>query len=386
MTTAGRKLGAGSSRRGVLKTTKSGRPFARNLLDIYAAFALALPLHRTYRWFTRYEDVFVFDDALRVLANLKVLQRLTGPQAPTEPGTTAVKTLTYNLVPDSAHRLCELFMAARLIADVTDPRSRTFVHAGVYVLTPKGLHIAEQFVARSGGSSVIAESQLTQAAAHAAAASLAQSSDSPMESAALRLLAVQPVCPTLLHLVRGWDDDEVVMSADVVRAAFRWFLGRATKDGQMFATDETGKYKQHASGVQAEMCFRAADAVDRLLDHTSLLGPDEAGKLLAHCVRLGLLEAAHLGERKRKTTKVYTATAQGGAEEGMQATGEFVLSPKAVYRLTEEGRRVAGELEGDQLDVPLLTSGYSTPSALPRSEEERLGGVYMTTREVGTAE
>ncbi|EKM54924.1 uncharacterized protein PHACADRAFT_185750 [Phanerochaete carnosa HHB-10118-sp] len=389
------KTGAASSRKGVLKVTKAGRPFLRSLLNIYATFALALPLHTTYRWFTKYNNAFVFDEAMRILADLKVSQRLPGPQAPAESGVAAAKTVAYSFAPDAARRLCELFMAARLVEAVTDPQSRTFVRSSVYTLTPKGLHVVEQFAARSGGESFSVKHNFT-----------ADGSKGSGEPAVVRLLAVQPVCTTLLHLVRRWDDDEVVISATVVRAAFRQLAGRTSnRASQASSTDAVGKYNQYSAGVPLvdsagttpDVCFKAPDAVNWLLDLTSLLSVDEAGNMLAHCVRLGLVEVIRNG--RRRGAKVYTAQGVGDddTDSAAQVSGEFRLSATAVYRVTEEGRRAAGwgnltHIPGQsetcaanfiskKSGIPLLASSYSTPSALPHSDEERHGGVYVTRRE-----
>ncbi|GJE90249.1 hypothetical protein PsYK624_063780 [Phanerochaete sordida] len=391
MASVAMRSGAASSRKGVLKMTKAGRPFLRNLLDIYAAFILALPLHTTFRWFTKYHDAFVFDDAMHILANLRVSQPVSGASASEEPGVTMVKTVAYSLAQDAARQLCELFLAARLITNATDDRSCSFTHMGIFMITPKGLHVTEQFIARNGGSAFFAKSKTVHA--------MTKSVGAEAEPSVVRLVASYPVSPVLLHVVRRWEDDEIIASTDVVRAVFRWILHDASaRVPQGPAVGSPGKVRARLvlSGPMS-----AEDLMTQLLDCTSLVNADEAGTMLAHCVRLGLLELASDASPKRKGGKVYTAQMDSSEDgEGAQTVGEFRASSKTMYRVTAEGRRIAGLAEipaqseaplaqqDDGSDasheIPLLASTYSTPSALPHSTEERTGGVYVTKRNAAT--
>lgn len=330
----------------------------QNLLDIYAALVLALPLHLTYRWFTKYHDAFTVyvhqitrlrslldairsDDAVHFLANLTITHCLAGSENRARDGRTAtvtttatavktkavaavktktvatvktktvaaVKTTTYCFPQEMSRRLCQMFMEARLIASITDPRSREFSNSGVYALTPKGLHVVEQFMAKNGlAKDIIA-----------------------------RLLATQPVCKRLLHVVRRWDEDEVIISESVVHSVFRRFVGQAPNrtSADLGVSDPLHKYEQHskgillteapskASGVGLNDSFKAFDAIDWLLDFTSLANEDEAGTMLAHFVRLGLIVLVRDKRRFGVSVKVYTAQ----VEDSPDAAAQVCLYP-----------------------------------------------------------
>jgi len=50
---------------------------------------------------------------------------------------------------DMAKATCQHFMDARLIENAVYPSSNFFKDRGIYVLTPKGLHVLEQYISRN---------------------------------------------------------------------------------------------------------------------------------------------------------------------------------------------------------------------------------------------
>ena len=91
------------------------------------------------------------EDAVRNLASLKFSQSNRGPD-PREPTriVTTTTTTTFSMNRDMAKAMCQHFMDARLIENAADLSSNLFKERGVYVLTPKGLHVLERFMSKNG--------------------------------------------------------------------------------------------------------------------------------------------------------------------------------------------------------------------------------------------
>jgi hypothetical protein len=91
------------------------------------------------------------DEAAANLASLKFSQSNRGPD-PREPSRviTTTTTTTFSMTRDMAKAMSQHFMDARLIENAADPSSNLFKDRGVYVLTPKGLHVLERFISHNG--------------------------------------------------------------------------------------------------------------------------------------------------------------------------------------------------------------------------------------------
>ncbi len=100
---------------------------------------------------------------------------------------------------DMAKGICQHFMDARLIENAGDASNPIFKDKGVYMLTPKGLHILERFITKKRH----------------------QRRPPPPR------LLLQPICMKLLHLERRSVDDELLINTPVLEVIFRRFVGRA---------------------------------------------------------------------------------------------------------------------------------------------------------------
>ncbi len=232
---------------------------------------------------------------------------------------------------DMAKGICQHFMDARLIENAADLTSSTFKDRGVYMLTPKGLHILERFITKNGIS-----------AEHL-----------------LRVFAMQPICMKLLHLERRATDDEILISRSIIEVLFRRFVGRTPNMSKLSneqydslqaqttrSSSATGasssihddldrtlgiglrKYNGAAglmppnatSKEPPELVFYAIQAIDWSLDFTTLVGKDEACEILGHFVRYGLIKiVADKASRSvdDSTTVVVRAGGPGGGTGAM---------------------------------------------------------------------
>ncbi|KAB5596326.1 Regulator of G-protein signaling protein [Ceratobasidium theobromae] len=333
----------------MMKVTKRGRPFLKDTLDLFATLIVSLDLVTHKQFFKSFPHSFTTDEAAQNLASLKFSQSNRGPD-PRDPTRiiTTTTTTTFSMTREMAKAMSQHFMDARLIENAADRTSNLFKERGVYVVTPKGLHVLERFIIKNGinGDSLVG------------------------------VFESQPVCMKLLHLERRPSDDEIIISQPVITALFRRFVGRQPNympDPPPAQPDPTAEYNDRAKGMPLmdvqdrppqmigkaplqtyKHCFPAISALEWLCDFTSIVGRDEAAEMAAHFVRFGLIQ---LVSDKRKTgdsAVIFTvrgsATTPGTAMvcprlsfcfSDSSQQGEFRCTAKAIYRITEEGRRVA---------------------------------------------
>jgi GTPase-activating protein SST2 len=206
---------------------------------------------------------------------------------------------------DMAKAMSQHFMDARLIENAADPSSNLFKDRGVYVLTPKGLHVLERFISRNGINGD-----------HLA-----------------RVFATQPICMKLLHLERRSVDDEIIVSQSVITALFRRFAGRQANYPPPTSQnlDPTAAYHERAKGIQLmdvsdrlstarvqsashRSCFAALAALEWLCDFTSVVGREEAAEMAAQFVRFGLI--ALVSDKRKNNDSAIIFTVRGSAPGG----------------------------------------------------------------------
>jgi DNA-binding PadR family transcriptional regulator len=235
---------------------------------------------------------------------------------------------------EMAKAMSQHFMDARLIENAIDKSSNQFKDRSVYQLTPKGLHVLERFISKNGVNA----------------------------DDLIKVFQTQPICMKLLHLERRSSDDEIIISQQVVTALFRRFAGRAPNymeevDNQ----DPAVEYNQRSAGIPLtdvverapqligkgplqtyKHCFLAVNALEWLCDFTSIVGRDEAAEMAAHFVRFGLITL--LSDKRKSSDSAVIFTVRGtvtGPNSAVAAQGEFRCTAKAIYRITDEGRKVA---------------------------------------------
>ncbi|KAJ7162624.1 regulator of G protein signaling domain-containing protein [Mycena crocata] len=319
----------------MMKTTKRGRPYLKDTLDLYATLIVSLQLAPHKQFFKTFPNSFSTDEAAQNLASLKFSQSNRGPD-PREPSrvVTTTTTTTFSMTRDMAKAMSQHFMDARLIENATDPSSNLFKDRGVYVLTPKGLHVLERFISKNGINSDHLQN----------------------------VFVSQPICIKLLHLERRSSDDEIIVTQSVITALFRRFVGRQPNyPPQTNAPlDAFARYNERSKGVSLmdvtdraqplqgksqqhhKYCFAAVTALEWLCDFTSVVGREEAAEMAAQFVRFGLITL--VSDKRKNNDSAIIFTVRGSAPGGnspVSQHGEFRCTAKAIYKITEEGRRVA---------------------------------------------
>ncbi|BGP36430.1 human AMSH/STAMBP protein ubiquitin specific-protease [Rhodotorula kratochvilovae] len=359
----------------MLKTGRRGNPFCKDTHDLFATLMVSLDLSDRTRFFRTYANAFTTDDAAANLASLRFSQsnRTSDPNDPQRIVTTTTTT-TFSMSRDIAKGICQHFMDARLIENAADPSSVTFKDRGIYQITPKGLHILERFITKNGIS-----------ADHL-----------------IPVFTTQPICMKLLHLERRQSDDEIHVSRSVIDVVFRRFTGGRTPNYVAEQHDGRGPTMarpfiesvrvpdsfDRANGVELQdvtektktgqvvvvkQVFASTAGVDWLLDYSTCCCRDEAGELLAHMVRYGLVVL--YADRSRTGDRVTVIEVQGTTGQA----AEYRFGPRVLYRVTEEGRRVAqggtgadaaAAVPGAKVEkAPEASSGSPAPAPAPAGRD-----------------
>lgn len=247
------------------------------------------------------------DEAAANLASLKFSQSNRGPD-PREPSrvVTTTTTTTFSMTREMAKAMSQHFMDARLIENAAEPSSNLFKDRGVYILTPKGLHVLERFISKNG----INSDHLQQ------------------------VFQNQPICIKLLHLERRSADDEIIVTQSVITALFRRFVGRQPNYPPVTdkVMDAFQRYNERSKGVALtdvqekgqplgnkptithKHCFAAVTALEWLCDFTSVVGREEAAEMAAQFVRFGLI--ALVSDKRKNNDSAIIFTVRGASPGG----------------------------------------------------------------------
>ncbi|KAF9268304.1 hypothetical protein L218DRAFT_918833 [Marasmius fiardii PR-910] len=369
----------------MMKTTKRGRPFLKDTLDLFATLIVSLQLGPHKQFFRTFLNSFSTDEAAQNLASLKFSQSNRGPD-PREPSrvVTTTTTTTFSMTREMAKAMSQHFMDARLIENAADPSSNLFKDRGIYILTPKGLHVLERFISKNG----INADHLQD------------------------VFITQPICIKLLHLERRSADDEIIVTQSVITALFRRFVGRQPNYPSQASQpqDAFQRYNERAKGVSLmdvteraqpllgkgqqhhKYCFAAVTALEWLCDFTSVVGREEAAEMAAQFVRFGLITL--VSDKRKNNDSAIIFTVRGSAPGGnspVSQHGEFRCTAKAIYKITDEGRRVAhwDSSRGGAQDSPNASSANLSnerSSVDNNAEGEKKGSDAKIHRRISLAE
>lgn len=252
---------------------------------------------------------------------------------------------------DMAKGICQHFMDARLIENAADLDNLAFKDRGIYMLTPKGLHVLERFITKNGIS-----------AEHL-----------------LKVFATQSICLKLLHLERRAGDDEILIGKAVIEIIFKRFLGRQPnlarqedeRSGGLLSVGHRDDRLRGGAGsghhhpddpdrnlglvvkkvpaVEREkspptppggpsspekekdkitfthdIVFLASAGMDWLCDFTTIVGRDEAAEMCAHFVRYGLIKLVPDTKSRPLDPAKIVVVRTASAPTGLQTVGSVI--------------------------------------------------------------
>ncbi|TIC16177.1 regulator of G protein signaling superfamily [Wallemia mellicola] len=315
----------------VMKTSRRGRPYVRDLHDLFSTMVVSLDLKTHRNIFKSYSNSFTTDEACSNLHNLKFSQsvRLPDPNNPSKIITTT-STTTFSMERQMAKGVCQIFMDAHLIINASDTSSRAFKDRGIYLITPKGLHVLERFISKNGIS-----------AEHL-----------------INVFSTQTICLKLLHLERRPIDDEILVNKQIINIVFRRFVGRQPNYSPESQPSKQSMDKDSDKGngvpvndiymtkaaVSSEVAdihhtFASNAALDWLLDYTTIAGRDEAAEIAAHFVRYGLIRLVSEKGKRGDDLIVTVNYAQHPDDTVLEC--QFRAGSKCEYGITPAGRRAA---------------------------------------------
>jgi hypothetical protein len=238
------------------------------------------------------------DEAAANLASLKFAQSNRGPDPRDSTRiVTTTTTTTFSMTREMAKAMCQHFMDARLIENASEPTSNLFKDRGTYVITPKGLHVLERFIAKNG----ISADHLSE------------------------VFQTQPICMKLLHLERRTLDDEIIVTQTVIYTLFRRFSGAKAnyRSNNFDSLDSHAQYSERSAGIQfledpprlglglraapnSKFCFQAVAGLEWLCDFTSVVGREEAAEMGAQFVRFGLITLVSDKRKNNDSAIIFT--------------------------------------------------------------------------------
>ncbi|KAF9105032.1 hypothetical protein BGX27_009846 [Mortierella sp. AM989] len=300
-----------------MKTTTSGRAFAKNIFDLFSTLMISLPIENHKIFIRSYPNSFTAEDAISNLGGLQFIQANhdTDPKDPTRI-ITRVVTTQFSLPRDMAKNLCQTFMDARLFECATDPGKRDFQNKGIYQVTGKGAHIVEKFVHRNSLS--VEETRHITANA----------------------------TPRILFLERTEDEDAIVLNQMAVDAIFKRFAGLrpniipriSDSPGESSPlTSSPGRDRIQANidkcnGIEVKdqqhnysiykHTFYGKAALDWLLDYTTVISKEEATRIAQEMVAARYIEQV--------------------GDDSKNAATLFKTGHSALYHFTEIGRAILG--------------------------------------------
>ncbi|KAF9900566.1 hypothetical protein EC991_007165 [Linnemannia zychae] len=332
-----------------MKTTTSGRAFAKNIFDLFSTLMISLPIINHKSLFKSYPNSFTSEDAITQLAGLHFIQSThdADPNDPTRVITRTVRT-HFSLPRDMAKNLCQTFMDAGLFECASDPGKREFQNRGVYQVTGKGAHIVEKFVHRNG---------------------------LPVE--ATRHITSNAT-PRILVLERAEDEDAIVLNQKAVDAIFKRFAGlrpNVVSDGSVDGAASPGRERERdrvqanidrCNGIEVKdqqhnydmfkNTFYGKAAVEWLLDFTTVISKEEAICIAQEMVSCRYIE--QIGEEHRAGPALFRT--------GNGALYQFTEAGKAVLGWESNARSRGSSVNTDWMEDRVL--GSSKMDRMPHSE------------------
>ncbi|KAF9958887.1 hypothetical protein BGZ65_001095, partial [Modicella reniformis] len=302
-----------------MKTTTSGRAFAKNIFDLFSTLMISLPIENHKVFLRNYPNSFTADDAISNLGGLQFIQANhdADPKDPTRI-ITRVVTTQFSLSRDMAKNLCQTFMDARLFESASDANKREFQNKGIYQVTGKGAHIVEKFVHRNSLS--------VDDTRHITAKATSR----------------------ILFLDRTEDEDTIVLNHKTIDNIFMRFAGSQPNDlaRLMDSPGEASPLTSNSSRdrVHIDRCngievkdqqhnydmykhtFYGKAAVDWLMDYTTVISKEEAINIAQEMVCVRYIE--QIGEENRPV-----GMAAGRFSTDHLLSTQFKLTSNTIPRL-----------------------------------------------------
>ncbi|KAI9312226.1 hypothetical protein BX666DRAFT_1989839 [Dichotomocladium elegans] len=298
----------------MMRVTSAGRPYVKDLFDLFSAFLIQLPLTDHRSLFRTYPCTFTTEEAVKCLADLKFTHvvRTIDPNDATRHVATRTTT-TFSMSPKMAKALGTHMLNARLVEDAVNPQNRTMKDRGIWRPTPKGKYMIHEFSKR----------------AHVSIQHLGDT-----------LARVQNFKIFVFDRLRA--DDRLAFSRPNMTNAFRTMFAWLPME-RLIADDVGGVRATNLYDYQ--YTFYGYQVFEWICEYTTAVSAEESQMIAAEFVLYGWIS-----EINDKSSQK--------AERDTTSSPLFNMKRKTIYYLTERGQRA---LEWDDL---LSSSGSSHEKAM----------------------
>ncbi|KAI8880019.1 regulator of G protein signaling superfamily [Backusella circina FSU 941] len=302
----------------MMRLTKNGRPFTKDLYDMFAAVIMQINLTDHRILFRTYPYTFTTDEATNFKKSFQFIHVDHSTDAEGRQISTRTTT-TFSMDYNTAKRLLQYFLDARLIKNIGDPNSDTVRDKGLWRPTPKGKCVLTDFSQET-------QVKLTQ--------TLLDALTSPIINTA--------TC-RFIWLDRLSNDDQIMFCRANMTAAFKAMCESLEPDTLML-DDIGGIEKRHL--VQYEHSYVGLHCVDWICDHISVSCREEGEAVAAEFVLCGWL--AQVLDKSNKSLNI------------REKDVSFKTTRNAIYHVTNRGCLVVGWKTTD--DSSIEQSGISINS------------------------
>ncbi|KAI8642477.1 regulator of G protein signaling domain-containing protein [Parasitella parasitica] len=229
----------------IMKFTIDGRPYLKDIHDLFAALIIQIPLNTHKYLFRNYYNTFSSEDAIQALGNLRFSHtvRIPDPNDSSRLQRTTTTT-TFNMAREMAKSLCQQFQNCRLMENAVDPQNRTFREKGLWHLTPKGLCVLQDFCVRT-------EVDMTE----------------------LRKRFSHMEAIHLVRLDRNPDDDQLILNRPCMSVIFRVMMTCLPLDGELSSSGNASSMPVSSRQQQSSSSTPASSTSSSVSSATSSSTP-----------------------------------------------------------------------------------------------------------------
>ncbi|EPB92816.1 hypothetical protein HMPREF1544_00255 [Mucor circinelloides 1006PhL] len=314
----------------MMRVNSKGRPYAKDLFDIYSALLIQQPLTDHRSLFRTYPSTFTTDEAVESLGNLEFTHLVSTPNPLDASNPILTRTTTtFSMSRAMAKTLGQHFINARLTENATDPQNRAMKDRGIWSPTPKGKFMIQDFSRRARV---------------------------PIKHMQSHLARIQTF--PIVQFERLLDDDQISFSRQNMIEAFKTMMEWLPTDTILFddvagvSSENITQYKDAFYGYQ---CF------EWISEYTSVVSSEESEMIAAEFVQYGWMlqildKSDKLSVRKDESTL-------------------FKYDRRTQYYLTEKGRQT---LEANRF-LHGTSSNHGSHNTAPSSRSRTQSSAATTT-------
>ncbi|KAF1804702.1 regulator of G protein signaling domain-containing protein [Mucor lusitanicus] len=292
----------------MMRVTKNGRPFAKDLYDMFAAVLLQINLKDHRVMFRTYPYTFTTDEAAKVMESLVFIHVHRNPDPANPSRQIATRTTTtFSMDFSTAKHMLQQFLSARLIVSATDPTNWNIRDKGLWCPTLKGKYVMEEFTDST---------QVEMTDTLIAALNAPYMSPGASGSTGSRII-------TLDRMVDN--DDQITFSRPNMTAAFKAMMSSIPRDALLI--DDVGGVEKKSFGI-FQYSFVGSHCVEWLCNRLTVTSVEEAESVAAEFLLFGWI--AQILDKADKT--------YGTKEDEIT----FRTARNAIYYVTERGCVVTG--------------------------------------------